>query len=209
MKATQGRVGEEFFIWQLVTINPKFTCSTGEYQEKLITESFKKLDLICDLSNRRLAAALYYFYVAKRLTEAGNSPYEFMSEVILNYNKVLEVLFAHSEKSRDDVRNELLNSFGYSKNEFDLKFKPIMLLRNEFDVGHVSIELFNQGQLDALYKYLELAEADLRELLKQVISKVGEGNYCLRRDTDLIDKDKQKNLNRLIKSFEERIKKDS
>lgn len=45
-------------------------------------------------SNRRLAAALHYYYVAKRLTEAGNLPQEFMTEIILNYYKVLEILFS-------------------------------------------------------------------------------------------------------------------
>lgn len=209
VKSTQGKVGGVSFIWQLENLKSKIEYATKESQEKKILNSFEEINLICDLSNRRLAAALYYFYVAKRLVQAGNSPYEFMSEVVLNYSKVLEVLFAHSEKTRDDVKHELLNSFGYSENDFNLKFKPIMILRNEFDVGHVSIELFNQEQLNALYKYLEFTEADLRELLKRVISKVGEKNYCLKRDSDLKNMDKQKTMNRLIKSFEERIQKDS
>jgi hypothetical protein len=207
--STQGRVGDLFFRWELANLKSKFDVATKESQEKLVIDSFKKLSLVCDLPNRRLAAALYYFYTAKRLVEAGNSPYEFMSEVVLNYSKVLEVLFAHSEKTRDDVKNELLTSFGYNENEFDLKFKPIMLLRNEFDVGHVSIELFDQEQLSTLYKYLEFTEADLRELLKRVISKVGEGNYCLKRNSDLKDMDKQKIMNRLIKTFEERARQNS
>ena len=70
--------------------------------------------MICEADNKRLAAALSYYYTAKRLIEAGNSPFEFMAEAILNYSKILEIMFVHSKDTMTDVRNELLK-FGYSK----------------------------------------------------------------------------------------------
>ena len=124
-----------------------------------------------------------------------------MSEVVLNLCKVIEILFG---PKRDNVRSKLLN-LGYSKDEIEVKFIPIMILRNEFDVGHVSIALFKREQLNALYTYLENSENDFRDLLKKILNKFKDGDYTLQQDPDLsIDKDKLKVINDLIKTFEMR-----
>lgn len=204
VKHTEGRVGGVPFRWELDTLKSEIDTTTKERQEQLIIDSFERLSFICNQDNRRLAAAFYYFYVAKRLKEAGNSPYEFMSEIILNYCKVLEILFVHSDSSMNDVRTEL-KKFGYDLKEINVKFIPIMILRNYFDVGHVSIEMFNQNQLSILYKYLDFTEIDFRDLLKTVMNKVKAGSYQLKRDLDLKpNKEKQKKMEKLIESFKER-----
>jgi hypothetical protein len=56
---------------------------------------------------------------------------------------VLEILFAHSDKTIDAVRQEL-PKFGYTGQEIEENFTPIMILRNHFDVGHVTTKLYNQ-----------------------------------------------------------------
>ena len=61
--------------------------------------------LLSRLNNRRIIAALKYYYTACRLSRVGNSPWEFMSEIILNFCKVLESLFP---ASRDTVREGLV-----------------------------------------------------------------------------------------------------
>ncbi|MBN1637618.1 MAG: hypothetical protein JW866_01530 [Ignavibacteriales bacterium] len=193
VKLTRGKVGDIPFQWELRNTLHQFYITTKEIQEQRVIGSLNRLITISDLSNRRLAAALYHFYVARRLEEAGNSPYEFMSEIILNLYKILEILIG---PSRDKVRDEL-SKFGYSKDEIDFKFIPIMLLRNEFDVGHVSIALFTQTQLDTLYSYLEKTQNDFRDLLKIIINKVEDGSYSLKNDSDLKpDEDKLRTINR-------------
>ena len=201
VKYTRGRVGEAIFNWELEQTTHRFDITTKEKQEQRVIDSFERLEITSGLFNRRLAAALNYFYVARRLVDAGNSPYEFMSEVVLNLCKVIEILFG---PKRDNVRSKLLN-LGYSKDEIEVKFIPIMILRNEFDVGHVSIALFKREQLNALYTYLENSENDFRDLLKKILNKVKNGDYTLQQDPDLsLDKDKLKVINDLIRTFEMR-----
>jgi len=203
VKYTSGRVGETIFNWELKGIKVKFDITTKEKQEQRAFDSFERLEFFSKLSNRRLAAALYHFYVARRLVKAGNSPYEFMSEVVLNLYKILEILFG---PKRDNVRTKLLE-LGYSKGEVEVKFIPIMILRNEFDVGHVSVKLFKQEQLNALYTYLEDSENDFKELLKKLLYEVKDGSCNLSQDSDLtLGKDKLKIMNDLIETFEKRAK---
>jgi len=198
VKYTRGRVGDAIFNWELEKATQFIDITTKEKQEKRVVDSFKRLVNMGDVSIRRLAAALFYFYVARRLVESGNSPYEFLSEVIHNLNKVLEILFG----SRQEVRNEL-SKFGYSQDEIEVKFLPIMTLRNEFDVGHASITIFKPKQLSVLYEYLEYSERNIRELLERVVKKVESGEYILPPVHDLTLKgSKLRILNELIAVFE-------
>lgn len=158
----------------------KFRVSTKETQEQSIKDVFNMLIPITEESNRRLAAALHYFYIAERLTEAGNSPQEFMREVILNYCKVLEILFSENRKA---VR-EGLSELGYTNDEIELNFIPVMILRNEIDVGHVTISMFKQSELNELHNYIGNINGDFRKLLKLVIAKVMDESYHLRLDSD-------------------------
>jgi len=199
VKYTRGRIGDATFNWELERTLGWFDVTNDDKQEKRVIDSFQRIDVINQLANRRFAAAAYYFYVARRLAESGNSLFEFMAEVVLNLCKVLQVLFG---ETRDEVRNELLK-FGYSKDEIEEKFIPIMILRGEFDVGHISLTLFKQRQLNALYRYLETSEHNFRELLKKVIKKVENHEYILQSDPDLSLKgDKLKTMENLILIFE-------
>lgn len=200
VKYTRGQVGDAIFQWELAEAKHVIETTTKETQEKRVADSFSRLYLT-DIAYRGLVGALYYFYVARRLVESGHSPYEFLPEVVLNLCKILQVLFG---EDRDNVRTELAK-FGYSREEIEGKFIPIMILRNELDVGHVSMKLFKREQLDALYKYLEYSEHDFRYLLKRVLEKVKEGDYVLQPDPDLrLDKDDLKMMKKLISIFEKR-----
>jgi hypothetical protein len=203
VKYTSGKVGACFFTWILDSLDSSFEVTTREKQEQIVINSFEKLKIFKGTSNRRLAAALYYFYMARRLEEAGNSPYEFMSEIILNFNKVLEILIGSSRKK---VRNELLK-FGYSTDEIEMKFIPIMILRNDFDVGHVSIKIINEDCLTLLYEYLKKSETDFRDLLKKVIMCVEDGSYIFNEEPKLLlgsDAKKMKIMDDLITTFKAR-----
>ena len=47
-----------------------------------------------------------------------------------------------------------LSELGYSNDEIELNFIPVMILRNHFDVGHVTISMFKQKELNALHDYI-------------------------------------------------------
>ena len=203
VKCTSGKVGACSFRWILDSLNSSFEVTSRDKQEHIVIDSFERLKIFNGTSNRRLAAALYYFYMARRLEEAGNSPYEFMSEIILNFNKVLEILLGDS---RDKVRKELLN-FGYTETEIEMKFIPIMILRNEFDVGHVFIKIINEEHLTLLYEYLNKSEKDFRDLFKKVIISVEDGSYIFNEEPELLlgsDTKKMKIMADLITTFKAR-----
>jgi hypothetical protein len=204
VKTIVGRVGDARFrliMSKSTMINYSF--STKEKQEQHIKDSFNKLQLVTIDSNRRLAAALRYYYLAKRLIEAGNFPQEFMAETILNYCKVLEILFS---PSREVVKAEL-KKLGYSEDEIKLNFTPVMILRNKFDVGHVTLSMFRQNELNKLHDYIGRIDGDFKRLLKLVTARVTDGSYSLRLDSDLRpDNDEQKILNDLIETFEKKGK---
>ena len=205
VKYTSGKVGACSFTWILDSLDSSFEVTTREKQEQIVINSFEKLKIFKGTSNRRLAAALYYFYIARRLEEAGNSPYEFMSEIILNFNKVLEILIGDTH---DKVRKGLLN-FGYTKTEIEMKFIPIIILRNHFDVGHVFIKIINEEHLTLLYEYLKKSENDFRDLLTKAIISVEDGSNILSGETELLslDHNKQqlKRMNDLITTFKARV----
>jgi hypothetical protein len=209
VRSTKGRIDETSFYWVINKTSGSFSVTNKERQEQIILKSLQRLNFICESDNKRLAAALSYYYTAKRLIEAGNSPFEFMAEVVLNYYKVLEILFVYSDdKSMDDVR-KALPEFGYSKDEIEEKFIPIIILRNFFDVGHVTIQAFKQEQLDVLHEIVNSSENYFNELLKRVIYKVQDRNYTPKRDSDLKpNKNKMKKLNDLIRTYEKKKRAD-
>ena len=101
-------------------------------------------------------------------------------------------------------RAELLK-LGYSNEEIEGDFIPLRIIRNEFDVGHVSISLFKPEQLKALYGYLERTEGNFRGLLRRLLDQVRDGAYKLPQDYDLtLDRKKRKIMDGLIQRFEER-----
>jgi hypothetical protein len=197
VKYTKGKIGDAKFGWELQEKRACFDVADQDLQEKRVLSSFLRLP---KLSSRRLAAANYYFYVARRLSESGYSQFEFMAEIVLNLCKVLQVLFG---ETRDDVRRELIKC-GYSKKEIEKNFITLMVLRAEFDVGHVSLRIFKQKQLDSLYRFLEDSETNVRKLLQRIIAKVHDEEYFLKPDPDpRLTGDKLKIMNKLLRIIEE------
>ncbi|GAI74481.1 unnamed protein product, partial [marine sediment metagenome] len=175
-----------------------------EHQEKRVAAAFERLRFERWQYNQRLIAALGYFHTACRLIAAGNSPWEFMAEAILNLSKVLEILFVKSDKSMDDVR-EGLKDLGYSIDDIERDFIPIMVLRSYFDVAHPSISLFDPKELQVMYKYLADVEHRFRDLLKGIIDGVCGGTYTVLEDPDLTpDQDKRDKMVELISKLKEK-----
>ena len=203
----RGSVGKTKFRWehrpeewqiQMRTVEP-------DNLEKRIAESFEALPLFNGLNNRRLAAALYYFHVGVRLNVCGDSPWEFMAESILNFSKSLEILFSISENSKDDIRREL-TILGFTQEEIEGDFIPLLILRSFVDVAHPKVAIFKARDLQILYKYLAQSEEKIRRLLKIVLKKVAEGTYGIRQEKDLfLSKDDRKGMDKLIATMESRI----
>jgi len=175
----EGRIGEAHFRWELNGWRMDFATTTQELQEQRFADAYDMLGVLSSQQhNRRLVAALHYFHVAVRLSRAGSTPGEFLAEVILNLTKTLEVLFPPGEGvgTREGVRIGL-RILGYSDEEIERDFIPAMALRNEIDVGHVDLSLFNTEQLKLIHGYTERVEQCFRELLARIVAKVKQGTW--------------------------------
>ena len=173
IERVDGVVGKSTFRWELSDWRMEFRTTTQENQESAIIRSWKHLSALSDQNRRRLLAALHYFHVACRLSRSGTTPGEFLSEVLLNLAKTLEVLFPPTGDGHTrDAARAGLKSLGYMDDKIDADYIPAMALRNEIDVGHVELGVFKLDQLKVLHAYTERAENAFRDLLNTLLEKV-------------------------------------
>jgi hypothetical protein len=105
-------------------------------------------------------------HVAERLATVGNSDVEFAPEIILNLAKILEVLFGNT---RDQIRLGL-SDLEYDEVEREGLFIPLIILRNELDVGHAKLSTYSADVLDKLYGYLRNVPFAMKELIVRAIN---------------------------------------
>jgi len=130
-----GKVGGTPFRWELTDWRMEFDITTQKHQERKAADSWFRFNVISEPTRRRLMAALHYFHVAIRLARVGISPWEFMSEAILNFSKVLEALFPpHGDGRSIDAARSGLKQLGYTEEELERDFIPAIALRNGIDV---------------------------------------------------------------------------
>lgn len=202
-----GFVGEVPFGWEHKFEDWRINIRTvtAEQLQKHFEKMLDSLHLFDGVKNRRLAAAITYFHVAARLNVCGDSPWEFMAETILNYAKAMDILFKTSKDSMDDARRELAK-LGYSTEEVEGDFIPLLILRNWIDVAHPKVAIFKPAHLKVLYHYMAAAEENMRELLMRIMAKIEDGSYALRQDGDLrLDGEEERGFSRLIERMASRI----
>lgn len=172
-----GEIGASAFRWELQDWRMEYDVTTQSRQEQRFTTAWEHLRLV-GLSNRRLLAALHYFHVACRLGRSGATAGEFVAEVVLNLAKTLEVLFppGGDGKTRDAVRLGL-RQLGYEDEAIESDFVPALALRNQIDVGHVSLALFTRTQLAHIHGYTERAERSFRGLLARALEAAESGKW--------------------------------
>lgn len=202
VERVSGKVGNVSFTWEVASRMAVIEFVTKEKQEQKVVTAWNRFSLLAVPHRRRLIGALQYFHVACRLLEAGNAPGEFLAEALLNFHKVLEVLYG---SERDDVRKNLA-ALGFSTEEIERDFIPVMLLRSSFDVGHPMLAMFTQHQLDTLQIYAERAEKVIRKLLNKIFDAIESGQLDVPPyDVDKVDEKTQKILETLrsrLDSFE-------
>jgi hypothetical protein len=168
------------------------TVTSKEGQEEQVLQSWRRAQLLS--RHRRLMNGLHYLHVATRLLGVGHNRFEFMSEALLNLAKSLQSVFG---ESRDSVRAELVK-LGVDRDTVERKYIPYLVLRNEFDVGHVSLAQLTRDQCRTLHQYTDRAEVAFRELYKRLLEKLDSGEYVLLADTpEALSRDRVAVLERL------------
>lgn len=161
--------------------------------------------LLEDAAEARLLAALEYFYSATRLTTLGETPGEFLGEVILNFAKILEVLFGAFEGKTTgsiDRARAGLSWLKYSDETIEDAFIPAIALRNSLGVGHPGLAQIPPGDLEAVHWYADSAEGKFRELIKRVIALPRDQRAFLSANSTAIDKSLGKLIGRIRSAME-------
>ena len=115
----------------------------------------------------RLIASTRYFHHALRIVapqEVSYVPYCVYAEVVLNLAKSIEILFG---PSRDQLRARL-GELGYSNTQVETQIVPIMVVRNDMDVGHPSSGDAYPGEVAVLRKFVDRAIQNVTTLLQNV-----------------------------------------
>jgi len=174
-----GNVGGVEFIWGYTNYPATLDTTTKEVQEQRFLESWERLKTLLPAGNRRLFAALNNFHVACRLALVGTSPWEFTGEIVVNLSKVLEVLFPAAPQQTIEEARAGLQKLGYSSNDIEKWYIPIIALRNGVDAGHVSLADLSQEQQTQIHDYTAHVEKAFRQLLLLVTDRVAAGTFVL------------------------------
>lgn len=181
IKQVTGTVGDAQFVWALLSSGEQtLDVTTTERQQSRLVESWKRLVGLMPIENRRLAAALHYFHTACRLERVGQSGWEFLPEILLNLSKVLETLFPPpSGTGTIDSARAGLRQVGLIDDAIERDFVPVIALRNFLDVGHPSLAVFAQSDLEVVQHFCEKVEASFRDMLRVVTDEVRRGQLAL------------------------------
>jgi hypothetical protein len=189
IELVEGQIGMVPFRWELADWQMTFDITTQEHQEQRFVTAWNRFNIISAPHRRRLVAALHYFHVACRLKREEKTPGEFLAESLLNFYKILEILFG---ASRNQVRTSLAQ-LGYSKEEIERDFVPSMLLRNSIDVGHPMLALFTLGQLQTLHRYADRAEIVFRNFFQRLFHAIEDEHLdILPYELDQVDEETQR-----------------
>jgi hypothetical protein len=202
-----GKVGDTQFRWEHAPgeWRANFWPITANDLEERFIQAVESLSVFSGTDNRRLAAAISYFHTAVRLSVCGYSQWEFMAETILNYAKCLDILFATSEASKDDARKGL-KALGYSQDEIEGDFIPILILRSFVDVAHPRVALYKRDDLRTLYSYMSQAEGNFKGLLIRVLELTRAGTKVVPDAKDLkLSGDERKGMDRLMAQMQSRV----
>jgi hypothetical protein len=178
VERVDGAIGGVAFCWELSDWRMLYDITTQDRQEQRLITAWERLPSIAPLENRRILAALHYFHVAVRLNRVGTAPGEFLAEVVLNFSKVLEVLFPpHGGGQTRNAARDGLRKLGFDNDTIEAEFIPAMALRNEIDVGHVDLAIFTREQLTDIHAFCERAESSFRQLLSRVLQGMQSGEW--------------------------------
>jgi hypothetical protein len=186
-----GRVGPEPIAWELKSWQVPILISNQEKQDQRVIEAWDLTAFLSSFGNMRVVGALKYFHAACRLSRVGQTPWEFMGEILLNVCKVLEVLFPpYGDGMSRQAARIGLSRLGYSSAEIERYFIPVMLLRNNIDVGHVFLGLFTRPELTALHSYTEVIERKWLDMLERVLQRVrADGTFLERYEVSSADRE--------------------
>jgi hypothetical protein len=147
----------------------------GDFRRS-VEHALRQLRILGQDDQARLLGASIYFYRARRLVNAGHTPYEFMAEAVLNLAKCLEALFPPEgdDRTRDATRRGL-QLVGRTATDIETWFLPALALRSTLDVAHVRLALLGREDIELLTEYVEHAVEHFQKLLQYLFDELEAG----------------------------------
>ena len=153
-------------------------------------------------SYARFVVSSRYFHHAIRLlspNQVNYVPYAACAEIVMNLAKALEILF--SAPSRDALKERFI-TLGYTSDQIESQIVPILIVRNQIDVGHPSSGELACDEIAVLRKFVDRAVQNVASVLKLVrVRTIAEPDFLAALSTEP-DRDRSKLIGRLKCSLE-------
>jgi hypothetical protein len=184
----RGQVGGVSFCWGLLDSGTvSIDAATESIQQERVRRAIARLETLDErngLTNRRLLAGVQYFHIACRLARAAERRFEFLSESLLNFAKILEALFPAPPNQTIDKTRQELKGLGFEELEIEALYIPALALRNAVDVAHPTLAAYSDADLATLQRYADFAEEAFRKLLNRVFDCIDKGELNLKPPSD-------------------------
>lgn len=128
----------------------------------------------------RFLVSTRYFHHALRFiapTEVNYVPYSAHAEVLLNLAKAIEILF---DTAKRDVLRKILPSHGYTTEQIESQILPILIVRNEIDVGHPTSGDVSPEDVAALRRFVDRSIKNVAAILQNVWRSICAGETVLK-----------------------------
>lgn len=143
VRKISGKIGNSSFSVIYRERLSEFDVATVDIQKDRLQKTLQRLEKRDSSRDRRLTAALQYLVIASRLEQVGHTPWEFMSEIVLNLAKILEVLFPAAPGKSIDAARTGLAQLGYESPEIEKWFIPALALRKSGRSARLACPLYH------------------------------------------------------------------
>lgn len=181
-------IGEANFNFEIPRYNASITVATKEHNTNQILTTLDEW-LGSDKLDLRILSALYYYRHAKRLVNMEPNRESMVAEVLLNLTKAVEIIFSNNRKRlRTRARK-----WGFSEVFIEKRIIPLLLIRNELDIAHVTTSPLDIDQRQVIINFTRAAFMAVHELIERIFKLAKDKEIKLQPTSQHVESDK-KNL---------------
>lgn len=182
-------IGEANFNFEIPRYNASITVATKEHNTNQILTTLDEW-LGSDKLDLRILSALYYYRHAKRLVNMEPNRESMVAEVLLNLTKAVEIIFSNNRKRlRTRARK-----WGFSEVFIEKRIIPLLLIRNELDIAHVTTSPLDIDQRQVIINFTRAAFMAVHELIERIFKLAKDKEIKLQPTSQHVESDKKKLL---------------
>ena len=189
VKKFELEIGDARFNFEIPRSFSHITIATMDRNTDQILSALDEW-LAADDRYFRILSALYYYRHAERLSVMEPNRESMLAEVILNLGKAAEVLFS---TNRETVR-ATAKEWGFDELFMERRIIPLLLIRNELDVAHVTTAPLHPEQREIITRFTHAALLAVHKLLERILMLAREGNIDIQPASARMGADKEKLL---------------